>query len=107
MELEISRIQHRMGGPEGVQYSLRATESGCYPNVRGGTMYLKEGDVWKYGETTNPSDRYSQSQLIKEGLAFVPEFYGNQTQIKVEEKLKIYGYFLTHGHLPPGNRIFR
>ena len=36
-----------------------------------------------------------------------PEFYGNQMQIKIAEKSKIYNYFIKHGELPPGNKIFR
>ena len=36
-----------------------------------------------------------------------PIFYGNQVQIKVAEKEALYRYFLLHGHLPPGNKIFR
>ena len=34
-------------------------------------------------------------------------YSGSQKQIKIEEKLKLYSYFLKHGHLPPGNSIFR
>ncbi|WP_312906515.1 hypothetical protein [Sphingobacterium multivorum] len=72
-------------------------------------MHLNKGDVWKYGETTS-SDRYSQDYLDGIGAGGVniqPQFYGNQMQIKVAEKVKIYNYFLTNGHLPPDNKIFR
>lgn len=70
-------------------------------------MNLGVGDVWKYGETTNPAGRYTSGQLSGWGVRQVNEFYGNQVQIKVMEKTKIYGYFLQNGHLPPGNKIFR
>lgn len=36
-----------------------------------------------------------------------PIFYGNQTTIKVQEKIMIYDYFMINGTLPPGNKIFR
>ncbi|WP_299568499.1 DUF6443 domain-containing protein [uncultured Pedobacter sp.] len=107
MEMEIDRIKQKATGPQGVQYSLRATQDGFYPNVRGGAVFLQKGDVWKYGETTNPTGRYTQGSLTASRLKLFPEFYGNQVQIKVEEKIKIYGYFFQNGTLPPGNRIFR
>lgn len=107
MEKEIARIQEKVEGPKGVQYSLRAEISGYYPDVKGGIVYLTAGDIWKYGETTNPCDRYPQSWLAAKSLEFVPEMVGSQTEIKISEKLKIYSYFFAKGKLPPGNRIFR
>lgn len=105
---EIEKIRWRPDpGPDGVQYSLRATVTGPYPNVRGGTTILSVGDVWKFGETTSPEHRYTQTYLNTMNLNRVDEFFGNQRAIKIAEKSKIYGYFLIHGNLPPGNRIFR
>jgi hypothetical protein len=88
---------------------LQATGSGIYScyTCGTGTISLGVGDVWKFGETTNPAGRYSQSELNGLGVRQVNEFYGNQVQIKVVEKMKIYNYFLQNGHLPPGNKIFR
>ncbi|MCB0649298.1 MAG: hypothetical protein KDC49_21660 [Saprospiraceae bacterium] len=109
MEGEIEGIMRRAGGPQGVQYSLRATATGpytCY-TCFSGTMNLSLGDVWKYGETINPATRYSESFKYGMGVQQFDEFFGNQVQIKVMEKTKIYGYFLQNGHLPPGNKIFR
>jgi RHS repeat-associated protein len=105
---EIAGIRKKSGGPKGVQYSLRATGSGAYLCYRcgSGTMNLKIGNVWKYGETTK-NDRYRQTKLNNWGVEQVDEFHGNRVQIKVMEKVKIYGYFLLNGHLPPGNKIFR
>ncbi len=34
-------------------------------------------------------------------------FPGNVIEIKIQEKIMIYGYAVSNGHLPPGNRIFR
>lgn len=36
-----------------------------------------------------------------------PIFFGNTLEIKVQEKIMIYGHFLATGSLPPGNRFFR
>ncbi len=107
MKKEIEAIKKRKLNKYGVQYALVATRSGCYPDVRGGTRYLNAGDVWKYGETTNPAGRYSNAALRSAGLEFIPEFYGTQTEIKIMEKIKIYNYYFAYGQLPPGNRIFR
>ncbi len=109
---EISKIQTKPPGPNGVQYSLRATATGGYTcfTCSTGSMNLNVGDVYKYGETINPTTRYSGTELGSMGGLGVQqfnEFYGNQVEIKVAEKVKIYGYFATHGHLPPGNKIFR
>ncbi|MCZ8319768.1 MAG: RHS repeat-associated core domain-containing protein [Silanimonas sp.] len=106
---EIQKILKRDPGPQGTQYSLRATTSGAYPcyTCPGGTMNLNVGDVWKYGETTNPTGRYSPSQLSGWKVEQVNEFSGSQMQIKIAEKSKIYNYFLINGQLPPGNKIFR
>jgi hypothetical protein len=105
---EIEKIRTRPDpGPDGVQYSLRATVAGPYPSVRGGFVSLNIGDVWKYGETLYPNTRYSQEYLKTMKLVRVDEFFGNQRAIKIVEKAKIYTYFLQNGHLPPGNSIFR
>lgn len=108
MQREIDRIFQKSMGPQGFTYELQATQNGFYPNLnRGGTTYLKVGEVWKYGETTKGFDRYSQSDLTAKGLRMQPIFIGNQVEIKVQEKIMIYGYFFMNGALPPGNRIFR
>nr|WP_319492509.1 hypothetical protein [uncultured Desulfobacter sp.] len=69
--------------------------------LRGGTTYLEAGDVWKYGETTNPENRYTQKWLTANRLDFKPEYAGTQVQIKVVEKVKIYGHVFEKGQLPP------
>ena len=43
-------------------YQLEAITDGYYKNVRTNEMvYLKEGEVWKYVETTQGEKRYSKS----------------------------------------------
>lgn len=107
MATEIEGITQRALGPQGEVYSLRATRPGDYPNVRSGTTFLNTGDVYKYGETTQPGARYSQADLRRLGLSYETEFRGSQTMTKIVEKLRIYGHVLENGELPPGNRIFR
>ncbi len=92
---KISRIMH----------PLKVTHPINYHSIH--PMHLDAGDVWKYGETTNQQKRYSYNDLTVRHLAFKPEFVGTQMQAKIMEKCKIYAYFFIHGHLPPGNRIFR
>ncbi|MBY0067111.1 MULTISPECIES: DUF6443 domain-containing protein [Empedobacter] len=109
LSYELSRINDKPEGPSGVQYSLRAKTDGTYPcfTCASGTMNLNAGDVWKYGETTNPSGRYSGKELGAIGVEQKNEFSGTQRQIKMMEKAKIYGYYFQNGQLPPGNKIFR
>lgn len=102
----MDRIAQKAAGPQGFQYELVAASSGLDPNVRGGTTLLNKGDVWKYGETTG-NNRYSRDYLNSMGLIMNPQFYGNQMEIKIQEKIMIYGYFMKNGSLHAGKRIFR
>jgi hypothetical protein len=51
------------------QYALRAVKDGLYPVMRRGFaeavdwVWLRAGDVWKYGTTKNPLTRYSAKCL--------------------------------------------
>ena len=107
MAAEIEGITGRDLGPSGEVYSLRASREGEYPSVRGGTVKLQAGDVYKFGETTQPGERYSASDLRRQGLEYQTEFKGSQGMAKIVEKMRIYGYVFENGALPPGNRIFR
>jgi hypothetical protein len=92
MQSEIQGILQRAGGPQGYQYALKATITASYIcfTCPGGTKNLAVGDVWKYGETTQGIDRYPQSYLNSNNVQMYPEFTGNQVQIKIMEKTKIY-----------------
>ena len=111
---EMTKIDQKPEGPNGHQYSLRATADGEYPVMSSGsstptgTTHLSSGQVWKYGETTS-STRYTPGELnqVGPGVRQVNEFSGTQRQIKMMEKAKIYNYFFQNGTLPPGNKIFR
>jgi hypothetical protein len=41
------------------------------------------------------------------GLIQLNQFQGNQMEIRIQEKVMIYGYFMQNGSLPAGNSIFR
>jgi hypothetical protein len=96
-------------GPDAVQYALIAEASGVYPTATGGTTFMNAGDVWKYGVTGSPEPRYSRAFLTRTGmgLRMVPEVQGTRTQVFVAEKIKLIDYAITHGELPPGNKIFK
>ena len=49
----------------------------------------------------------ASSWLKTMNLEFVPAIEGTQGKIKIAEKKALYTYYFRHGHLPPGNRIFR
>jgi len=109
MTREIAGIVERnLTLKNGFTYELVASNSGYYPNARGGYVYLNTGDVWKYGETTS-NYRYTQDYLntTGQGLTRIDLYLGNQMQIKIYEKILIYNYFFQNGTLPPGNKIFR
>jgi len=110
MTREIDRIHEKTAGPPGFVYELRVNQSNNYRDVRGNNVYLNAGDVWKYGETTSGMTRYSQRELdnmIPGGTTMQPIYFGNQVEIKIQEKIMIYGYFFLNETLPPGNKIFR
>ena len=112
MQAEIEHLQTRQDGPDGFVYELRANTDGFYPCLNGAstTVYLDAGDIWKIGETTQGNNRYSDNWMQSIGTGGVTMqrvYYGNQRQIKIQEKIMIYNYYFTHGHLPPGNKIFR
>ena len=68
-------------------------------------VYLKAGDVWKYGETTQGEKRYKKDSYEKNFHMF-PIFYGSKTEILIHEKIMLIRYFVEHQQLPPGNKRF-
>ena len=92
----------------GFVYELRARREGDYRNVRTKQIvHLKEGDIWKIGETTNESVRYSKNSYEFKYFNMKPVFYGTKTEILIEEKIRLRDYYVKNGCLPPGNKIFR
>ncbi len=107
-ERDIQRLLTKEGGPPGFTYALTVNVSGTYQSVRGDLVELKAGDVWKYGKTTM-DNRYTQKELtnkIPGGVTVRPLFFGNNIQIRIQEKIMIYGHALSTGKLPPGNHRF-
>ncbi len=100
-----------------VQYALKATKDGWYPcysdSCKGGEIWLKRGEVWKYGKTCLEKKRYDERELFKADLVFIVEFKGNESQCLIMEKEKIYNYpnlpeCKVRGIVllrPPGNKI--
>ena len=109
MNREIDRIKTGKVGPQGYTYALIVNVGGPWKDVRGNNIVLKPGDIWKFGKTTM-TERYSENELanmIPGGVTPLPLISGSDMEVKIHEKLLIYGYFFAHGRLPPGNRIFR
>ena len=88
--------------------SMTAYErSGLYPTVRGGLVQLNAGDVWKYGISTYPANRYPMAAMQTLGLRMDMQATGSLSQVYVAEKAQLIQHFISNGSLPPGNRIFK
>ncbi len=109
MEAEIQGIQSKDRGNSPTEtYALVANSDGYYPNVKtGGQVYLQKGNVWKYGQTSDPEHRYTAAYMTDYNLRMQDVFYGTKEECLIVEKIKIYGYYIENGCLPPGNKIFR
>ena len=93
---------------EGYLYQLEVLQDGYYRNVRTNSMvYMKQGDVWKYGETTQGKRRYSRTSYEATHFKMQPLFYGTKTEILIQEKIMLYWYYFQNGQLPPGNKRFQ
>ena len=94
----------------GFVYELRAINHRTnYLNVRTKqkNVELYPNEVWKIGQTTKGINRYSSNSYERKNFEMIPVFWGNTTEQLIYERILLYNYFLTHGHLPPGNHIFR
>ena len=94
-------------GPRAVQYALLAETSGLYPTVRGDLVQLNAGEVWKYGVSTDPANRYPLAGMQGLSLQMEIQATGSLSQVLVAEKVQLIQHFMTNGSLPPGNRIFK
>ncbi len=93
---EIERIEsHSFQYQNCEQYALVATEDGWFPCYNCGTadsIYLYEGEVWKYGKTCfGEKGRYSTGLPFPK-LIYEIEFEGNEKECLLMEKEKIYNY---------------
>ena len=100
-----------------VQYALLANIDGFYPCLSCPfaikTIYLYEGNVWKYGVTRKKeSERYPGGNYGAENLLFFPMFFGTYSECLKQEKHMIYSYPLLPESTsrdiilarPPGNK---
>jgi hypothetical protein len=97
-----------------VQYAVLATEPGFYPcyHCQSGAIYLKVGEVWKYGSTRIGDRRYKNNELPAD-LFIKPEFFGEYGACLKQEKIKIYFYAILPENTvretplirPPGNKV--
>ncbi|HEV7646128.1 MAG TPA: hypothetical protein VGO50_19485 [Pyrinomonadaceae bacterium] len=98
------------------QYALRAAKDGLYPIMERGSkeavgeMFLKTGEVWKFGTTINPASRYSGSFLRNtgSGLNYVTEFKSSLFKDVLQmEKTRITDFRTLNGFLPAGNKMVK
>lgn len=90
-------LAHQATGRICEQYALVAASDGWFPCHNCGEeirIFLKNGEVWKYGKTCmGQMGRYSGG-LPHPNLRFRPEFKGTEIQCLVVEKIKIYNYLV-------------
>lgn len=95
-EEQMQRLALKDRPGNGFTYQLEATKNGYYRNVRNNEMvYLKAGEVWNYGETTQGEHRYSRNSY-EQNFNMKPIFYGTKTEILIQEKIMLIRYFVEH-----------
>lgn len=106
-EEQMQRLALKDRPGNGFTYQLLVKQDGYYRNVRNNEMvYLKAGEVWKYGETTQGEKRYKKDSY-EQNFKMDPVFYGSKTEILIHEKKLLIEYFYKYRKLPPGNKIFK
>lgn len=105
---QIARLAEKERPGYGYVYQLEVKKDGWYNNVRSNSLvYMKTGEVWKYGETTQGNNRYSINSYETKNFHMRHLFFGTKTEILIEEKNYLYKYYIEHGQLPPGNKRFQ
>ncbi len=104
------------------QYVLKAAKSAWYPLLQWGkavaqdSIWLNEGDVWKYGITcVGEMGRYPGQIYYNDGkylldrsrLSFFTQLRGTEKECKIEEKRKIYNYPLLPEYIARKRKIIR
>lgn len=80
---------------EAEQYVLTAVKNGyypCYSCPNSTTIFLRKGEVWKYGYTTMGEKGRYQQTLAPMRLQYFTQLTGTITECMKEEKRKIYYY---------------
>lgn len=99
------------------QYVLRAKSSGfypCYACVGDTQIFLRAGEVWKYGiSIRGQKGRYGNNWIAARGLNYRVQYRGSVQACLRQEALKIYHYALLPENIrravplmrPPGNKV--
>jgi hypothetical protein len=78
------------------QYVLKASINGFYPCLSClnplDSIFLKKGEVYRYGVTTNGEKGRYRNSLKSKSLIYEPQFLGNYLDCLKQEKIKIYYY---------------
>lgn len=112
LEREIENLK------EAEQYVLVALYDGWFPCYNCGAstqIYLKRGEVWKYGVTINGEKGRYGGGLTSKKLFYIPQYHGSLEKCLIEERKKIYNYALLPENTkrkkplerPPGNKVDR
>lgn len=99
------------------QYVLRAANDGyfpCYNCGQDSVIFLRKGEVWKYGVTFTDR-RYRNAWLDRMNLLYQVEYVGTVEDCLIQEANKIYNYATLPENLkrakplirPPGNKVDR
>ena len=94
------------------QYALVADIDGIYPCPscsNEGTIWLFNGEVWKYGVSVNgEAGRYTIGFLRSNHLRYEMQFKGGLTECYKQEKIKIFTYPTLPENLKRGDKkLFR
>ncbi|MCO6477630.1 MAG: hypothetical protein J5I94_13450, partial [Phaeodactylibacter sp.] len=53
-----------------------------------GQFFLYKGEVYKYGQTISPSDRYSKTELARWNLEYIELLVSDLTTVTTEETIR-------------------
>ena len=81
-------------------YVLRALSNGYYfcplcpeeATNGNGQFFLYQGEVYKYGQTINPSDRYSKTELARWNLEYIELLVSDLTTVTTAETILMGAY---------------
>lgn len=110
---EEEKLQKRLREiDESEQYALIATVDGWYPCLHSGrtTVYLKKGEVWKYGVTSKGEfGRYTALFLSINRVTYFIEYEGTFSECLKQEQIKLFNYRYLPENLarPPTERLPR
>ncbi|TAE03380.1 MAG: hypothetical protein EAZ97_01570 [Bacteroidetes bacterium] len=94
------------------QYALVAKVSGIYPCFScpdRDSIFLNEGEIWKYGVTCNGEKRRYGNKMPTQDLVYLPQYTGSLLECSIMETRKIIEYPLLPENLnrKPADRLAR